>query len=99
MPSATESKLGGHRISVQHAPKRLLQRVEPRLVMLPLLHPLAKNGPTHLFGAGRANSPLIFMESQYAFLERKAAVREQPAHLAFGVLDHPLVEHAVHAAR
>src|SRR5689334_17766362 len=97
MPSATESKLG-RGIFHEHAPKRLLQRVEPRFVMLPLLHPLAKNGPTHLFGAGRADSPLVFMESEHPFLEREAAVLEQSAHFAFGVLDHPLVEHAMDAA-
>src|SRR5689334_25328501 len=98
MPSATESKPGHRRISLEHAPKRLLQGVEPRLVVFPLLHAVAKNGLTHLFGACRAHSPLIFMEAEHAFLERKAAVLEQAAHLALGVLDHVLVEHAVHAA-
>src|SRR5688572_7098993 len=98
MPSATESKLGYARIFPEHGSERLLQRVEPRLVVPPLLHPVAEYRASHLFGACRANGALVLMETQHSFLERQAAVLEQAAHLTLGVLDHVLVENPVHAA-
>src|SRR5512134_2275752 len=99
MPSATESKPGYGGIPVEHGPERLLQRVEPRLVVPPLVHALAKDRPAHLLGAGSANRPLVLVETKHALLERQAAVVEQAAHLTLGVLDHVLVEHTMHPPR
>src|SRR5262249_21013815 len=94
----TESKLRG-RVGLQSGAKRALEGAEPGLVVAPMLHGVAKDGLSHLFGACRAHCACILVEPQAALLERQAAVVEQTSHFGFRVLDQGLVNDAVDPAR
>src|SRR6188508_318156 len=96
MPSATESKLGHLGIRRKDVPQRLLEGFQPGLEVPPLVHALAENRPPHLLRAGGAHGARILMKLKHSLLERQPAVVEQPANFTLGVLDHVLVEHAVH---
>src|SRR5688572_14156766 len=96
MPFATESKLRRRGIPVEHLAKRSFERIQVRLIVPPLVHALLEYGPTHLFGAGGADGPLVLVELEHGGLEFQAAVGQQAAHLGLGILHHVLVEHAVH---
>ena len=85
-------------VSVEHGTERGLERVEPGFVVPPVVECVPENRLAHLFGTRRADRTFVLVEAQASGLERQAAVLEQPAHLALGVVDHALVDHAVDAA-
>ena len=51
-----------------------------------------------LFGTGGAHGAVGFVEGEAGLLERQPAIVEQRADFRLGIVDHPLVDHAVHAA-
>ncbi len=87
------------RITQQHRSQGLLERLEPRLVMLPVIDTITINRLAHLLGTGSAHSAVVFVKTQTALIERQATVIQQPAYFAVGVLDHGFVNHPMHTAR
>ena len=69
------------------------------LEVAPLLQPVAENRPAHLLGTDGAHGAAVAVEFQAARFEVEDAVVQQAAHLAFGVIHHVLVDHAVDPAR
>src|SRR5581483_6522940 len=70
----------------------LLQRIEPRLEMLPMVDAGLVDRLAYLFRTRRAHGTFVFEETQNAVLERQSAVVEQGAHFAFGIADHAFVD-------
>src|SRR5215469_4860272 len=60
---------------------------------------LAEDRLPDLLGARGAHRALVLIEPEAPRFEREAAILEQAAYLPLGVLDHGLVQHAVHAPR
>src|SRR6202034_2118763 len=73
------------------------ERIQPWLEVSPLFKPLAEDRPAHLLGARRAYRALVLVEAQAGGLERQRAMPEELADLCLGVVDQPLVKHAMHA--
>src|SRR5690242_6709039 len=86
-------------IILQHRAKRGRQNSQPRLEMAPLFDPLPEDRLAHLFGACGAHGTAVAIEVQTFLLERQAAIVEQGADFALGILDHAFIEDAVHASR
>src|SRR6185437_13509199 len=86
------------RILGQNISQSSLERIEPRLIMTPMVHRLAKNRLPHLLGAGGADSPVVFMELETRRLERQSAVLEQPPDLDLWLRDQRFVEDSPHPA-
>src|SRR5579872_4587627 len=63
--------------------------------MPPLIQTVAEDGLANLLGAGGAHGTLVFVEAQAPLLERQAAIFQQPAHLALGVLHQRLIVDAM----
>src|SRR5438270_835401 len=79
--------------------ERFLERTKVRLITAPFLRRLSVDRSPHLLGAGGANGPFRLVELEYLRLEPKLAIVEEPPHLGFCILDHPFIDHAVHAPR
>src|SRR5262249_22039855 len=86
------------RVGGQYRPQCGLQRIEPRLVVAPVLDPFAENRLANLLGAGGAHRALVLIEAQARRLERQPAVLQQESYLCLGVLDHRLIEDAMDTA-
>src|SRR5882762_10760503 len=97
--STQKRKIRHGREACQDRTQRLFQWPKPRIEMPPVVHAVPENGTPHLLRAGGAHRPLVLIEPQALFLERKRAVVKEPANLGFGVLDHRLVEYAMNPAR
>src|SRR5437868_7566683 len=85
-------------VGVEHRTQRVLERAEVPLVRAPFVRGVAIDRPAHLLGACRPHRPLGLVELQHLRLELQAAMVEQTPDFGFGVVDHPLVNHAMHAA-
>src|SRR5262245_36219494 len=95
---SSASKLRYVRIVLEHGAERAFQRVQPGLVIPPVIDSLAIDRLAHLLRAGGAHGALVLVEPQTALVERQAAIVEQAPDFALGVRDHALIDHAMHAA-
>src|ERR1700682_1062918 len=59
------------RIGGQHGTQRGLQRLEPGLVVPPVVHALAENGLADLLGARGTHGPLIVVEPEASLFDRQ----------------------------
>jgi hypothetical protein len=67
--------------------------------MTPLIHAIAKDGSSHLFGTHSPYRSVVLVEFEAGLFERQAAVVQQTPNLALGVRDKVLVNDAVDASR
>jgi hypothetical protein len=73
------------------SPQRLLQRTQPRLIVAPLLHSFAVDGPTYLLRACAVDGPLGLVELETARFEFEPAEFEDTAHVPLEIVDDILV--------
>ena len=71
-----------------------LQRIQPSLVVPPLLEARPEDRLPHLLGTGRADAALGLVVVDAGLLEGKSAELKDPAYLAFEVVDDLLVLNA-----
>src|SRR5216683_2022482 len=74
-------------------PQHVLQRLEPRLEMAPLVEPILEDGLTDLLGACSSHAAPRLVVLEALRLEFEAAEIEQPADIALQVLDDFFVLH------
>src|SRR5262249_8545839 len=95
---AASSEARHRRIFVEHRPERLLQWPQPRLEVAPMIDAITENRFANLLRAGGAHRAVVLVEAQTAGVERQGAVLRGAAHLAFRILDHGFVVHAMDPA-
>src|SRR5882672_4184866 len=100
--STGEAGVGGWSltpVTFQCVAQGVLERAQPRLVVLPLIEPFAINGLAHLLRACGADAALGAVELETRRLEGQFAELEDPPDAALEIVDHVLVVDAQHPAR
>src|SRR5450631_2752356 len=90
--------VGRIRVDREHVAQRVPQRIQPWLVVAPMIDAFAEYGLAHLLRTRGSHRPVVVVKAQASRFECQPAMCQKPAHFALRIVDHVLVDDAVNFA-